>query len=64
MSHGIKSKRKYVHISMKEIGHNLDGPPKCKKELHNVFGCPSESWKRPDLLVVAWQPRGDSIANS
>ena len=27
-----------MRISMKEIGHNLDGPPKCKKnELRNVL---------------------------
>ena len=26
----IKSKRKYVRISLKEIGRNLDGPPKGK----------------------------------
>ena len=29
----IKLKRKYVHISMKEIGCNLDGPPKGKKAM-------------------------------
>ena len=28
MSRGIKPKEKYVRISMKEIWHNLDGPPK------------------------------------
>ena len=38
MFHGIKQKRKYVSISMKEIGCNLDSLPKGKKELHNVFG--------------------------
>ena len=37
MSHRIKTKKKYVHISMKEIGCNLDGLPKGKKELHNVM---------------------------
>ena len=31
MSHRIKPKRKYVRISMKEIWHNLDGPPKNKE---------------------------------
>ena len=33
MSRVIKPKRKYVRISMKEIGLNLDSPPKGKKEL-------------------------------
>ena len=28
MSRRIKPKEKYVRISMKEIGRNLDGPPK------------------------------------
>ena len=32
MSHRIKPKEKYVHISMKEIWRNLDGLPK-RKEL-------------------------------
>ena len=31
MSCRIKPKEKYVHISMKEIWHNLDGPPKNKE---------------------------------
>ena len=31
MSRRIKPKGKYVRISMKEIGRNLDGPPKWKK---------------------------------
>ena len=31
MSRRIKPKRKYVSISMKKTGRNLDGPPKCKK---------------------------------
>ena len=38
MSRGIKTKEKYVRISMKDIGCNLDGPPKGKNELRNVFG--------------------------
>ena len=28
MTRSIKPKRQYVRISMKEIGRNLDGPPK------------------------------------
>ena len=31
MSRRIKPKEKYVRISMKEIWHNLDGPPKNKE---------------------------------
>ena len=31
MSHRIKPKEKYVHISMKEVWHNLDGPSKNKE---------------------------------
>ena len=38
ISRRIKPKKEYVHISMKEIGRNLDGPPKKKKrELRNVL---------------------------
>ena len=36
MSHRIKPKEKYVHISMKEIWHNLDGLMK-NKELVKLF---------------------------
>ena len=39
MSRGIKLKRKYVHISMKEIGRNFGlSAKKVKKELRNVLG--------------------------
>ena len=31
MSRRIKPKEKYVRISIKEIWHNLDGPPKNKE---------------------------------
>ena len=38
MSRKIKQKKKnYVRISMKEIGHNLDGPPKGKKGSYVMF---------------------------
>ena len=38
MSRRIKPKDKYVHISMKEIWRNLDGPPKNRiVELHSEF---------------------------
>ena len=37
MSCGAKPKRKYVRISMKEIGRNLDGPPKGKKRSYVMF---------------------------
>ena len=39
MSRRIKPKEKYMHISMKEVWRNLDGPSKNKKfvELRSDF---------------------------
>ena len=33
----LSQTRKYACISMKEIGHNLDGPPKGKKRSYIMF---------------------------
>ena len=47
MSRGIKPKKNYVRISMKEIGRNLDGPPKDKKRSYVMFW----NFRRPKVAL-------------
>ena len=48
ISRRIKPKRKYVRISMKEIGRKLDGPPKGENRSYVMFW----NFSRPKVAQI------------